>query len=127
MNSFDLESELDSVSKEALKAIMRERDRLAQTSVPQKPSLKAAEPMLLPKRNLKQKLETALRSPHRVHLVVGLIKSLFARVKFLRRIAVFFTFPREIIRLQAKVEALEFQLVDQKVRLLEISKSSQDR
>ena len=118
---------MDSVSKEALKAVMMERDRLAQKSVPHKPGLKAAEQMLLPKRNLRQKLETALRSPHRVHLVIGLIKILIARIKFLRTIGVFFTFPREIIRLQEKVEALEFQIVEQKVRFLEISKSRETR
>lgn len=125
MSIFVWESDLDSVSKEALKVIIKERDRLAHMDEVQKPHLKAAMPLLLPKRNLRQKLQTALISPHRWQLILGLFKTLFARVSLLKVIVVFFNFPREIIKLQSKVEALEFQIVEQQVRLLEISKSSQ--
>ena len=114
---------MDALTKTALQAIYRERDRLI-TDGKRTHALRG-DPieMHLPKRNLKQKLQKVLNSPNRWLLIFNLASTLIGRVKILAYLRVIFTFPAQILTLQRQIESLEFQLADQKVKLLNLSKS----
>lgn len=114
---------MDTRIKEALTAIYRERDRLGTASYLARPPRDHSNPLGLPKRNFKQKIQKVLNSPHRWQLIGGLVAALMGRVKVLAYLRVLITFPALITRLQTQVEALEFQLADQRVKLLQLSKS----
>ncbi len=118
-----MEIDLGSLAEKALQAIYRERDRLSAESKTTQAFLGEQIVMHLPKRNFTQKLQMVLSSSSRSQLILNLVSILIGRVKFLGYLRVIFTFPAQITRLQGQLEALEFQLADQKVKLLNLSKS----
>ena len=117
------EIDLDALTKTALQAIYRERDRLI-TDGKRTHALRG-DPieMHLPKRNLKQRLQKVLSSPNRRQLILNLVAILIGRVTLFAYLRVIFTFPAQILSMQRHIESLEFQLADQKVKLLNLSKS----
>ena len=118
-----MEIDLDPLAKKALEAIYRERDRLGAEDKAKRAFLGDKVVIHLPKRNIKQKLQKVLSSPSRSQLVLNLVSTFIGRVKFLAYLRVIFTFPAQITRLQQQLETLEFQLADQKVKLLKLAKS----
>ncbi len=114
---------MDTLAKKALKEIYSERDRLTREGKSTHALLGDPVVMHLPRRNLRQKLQKILSSPSRSQLFLNLLTTLMGRIKVLAYLKVIYTFPAEITKLKNQVAALEFQLADQKIELLRLTKT----
>lgn len=113
---------MDPAVKNALSAICTERDRLAKLPYVAHQAALNTTSLSLPKRNLKLKMAKLWASPNRFAMILKFSTNLMRRMKYFHFLRLLFTYPAEINRLQKRFDDLELQLIDHRIKLLQLSK-----